>query len=357
MSDFKKNLSELQVFSGIAILCVVLIHSNAYYLLNILNLERYTDAGFLIRLLDNFIHGAVPLFIFIAGYKYALNNINSNYKSYAIKKINSVIKPFLVISMMFFMLRIVKNWGEFNNFKIVILEFIKIFIGYNIAYQLWYIPMYLFITLTYPIIYNLLKSNKIRLTLILVAVVIQGILSNKFIILSQHPFDFIYYYLFFEMGVCFCKYNIKNKIKECDTKIIVIHIFMVIILTMNPIPQYYSLIQKYILWPLCIVSYYKLSLKLKDNKLLQYLGKYSFYIFLLHEPIICSGISMVIKKLGIYNSIFYVFIVSILTIICSIALYKIIENTFIKDILFNKSKKHNSLLEDKDTTISDVKYI
>lgn len=49
----KQKLPELQVFSGIAILCVVLIHSNAYYLSNVLNLQAYTDAQFIVRLLDN----------------------------------------------------------------------------------------------------------------------------------------------------------------------------------------------------------------------------------------------------------------------------------------------------------------
>lgn len=74
------------MFSGIAILCVVLIDSNSYYCKKVLNLESYLEAEFVVRLLDNFIHGAVPMFIFIAGYKYVLNNINDEYKGYELKK-------------------------------------------------------------------------------------------------------------------------------------------------------------------------------------------------------------------------------------------------------------------------------
>ena len=80
----KKVLKELDIFSGIAILCVVLIHSNAFYLSNVLNLQSYKDATFSVRVLDNFVHSAVPMFIFIAGYKYALNNIDNNYKEYVL---------------------------------------------------------------------------------------------------------------------------------------------------------------------------------------------------------------------------------------------------------------------------------
>lgn len=97
----RRRLSELNVLSGIAIICVVLIHSNAGYLLSVLKLKEYTDAGFSVRLLDNFIHGAVPLFIFIAGYKYALNNVEDEYKTYFYKKITRVAKPFIVLSVIF----------------------------------------------------------------------------------------------------------------------------------------------------------------------------------------------------------------------------------------------------------------
>ena len=337
----KKKLPELQVFSGIAILCVVLIHSNAYYLLQVLNLQSYLDAEFVVRLLDNFIHGSVPMFIFIAGYKYALNNVNDEYKKYAFKKVKSVIKPFLVISMIYFIKNIIVNVDYFNNLKTIAIEFINIFRGYNTAYQLWYIPMYIFITLTYPILYKIFKNNKVRVLMIFIIILIQKILGIKMYLLSSHPFDFVYYYIFFEMGLIFYKYNVKSKIEKWDVKIISFYIVSVIILTFNPLPRLYGIIQSYLLWPLCIVAYYLLSLRLVSNGILNYLGKYSFYIFLLHEPIICTKISSIFKYIGIYNSIIYVFIVCILTIITTMILFKIIENTFIKNILFNREKNIN----------------
>lgn len=333
------RLPELQVFSGIAILGVVLIHSNAYYLLHVLNLKSYLDGGFIVRLLDNFIHGSVPMFIFIAGYKYALNNINDEYRKYALKKIKSIIKPFLVISMIYFIKNIIANIDYYNNIKIITIELINMFRGhYNIAYQLWYIPMYIFITLTYPILYKIFKNNKVRLLMIFVIILIQKILGMKISLLSSEPFNFVYYYIFFEMGLIFYKYDIKSKIKKWDIKIISIYIISAVVLTFNPLPRLYNIIQLYMLWPLCIVAYYLLSLRLVNSKILNYLGKYSFYIFLLHEPTICSKISSIFKSIGVYNSIIYVFIVCLLTIIATIILSKIIESTFIKSIIFNKEK-------------------
>ncbi|MBU3179024.1 hypothetical protein KPL47_22270 [Clostridium estertheticum] len=60
----EKHLNELQVYSGIAILFVTLIHSNAFYLSSFLQLDSYTDAGLILNLLDKVVHVAVPIFLF-----------------------------------------------------------------------------------------------------------------------------------------------------------------------------------------------------------------------------------------------------------------------------------------------------
>jgi len=328
-----KRVKELDVFSGIAILCVVLIHSNAFYLMSVLNLQIYEDANFLVRLLDNFVHGAVPMFIFIAGYKYALNNINDNYTEYVLKKINNVMKPFLVISMIF-LIKNILSFPNYFNVKTVIIEIIYIFMGYNTAYQLWYIPMYFFIVCTYPIIYKVFKE-KIRIFVILFIFLLHCVLSVKFNILSKCPFNFIHYYLFFEMGLIFCKYNLKNYIQKKGIFIIICFICFTVIITINTNIEWNIILKKCLLYPFSVVSYYILSLKLINSKLFYFLGKYSFYIFLLHEPIICSGISNYFKIIGVYNSMIFVFISCILTIIMTIIVYKVIDKTFLKNILFN----------------------
>lgn len=333
MNEVKKWVPELQSLSGLAIIFVVLIHADSYYLLSVLNKTTYEEVYFTSRLLDNFIQGAVPIFIFISGYKYVLTGINKSYKEYSIGKIKRVIKPFLIISIIFFFKNIIVNF-QISDLKTNIIDLLKIFIGYNIAYQLWYIPMYIIIGLTYPIIYKVFKAEKIRIPFILLVIVIQYSVSWYSNLMGSHPFDFIYYYMFFEMGVLFCKYDLKNKFNKWDMRIMFTYIIIVLAVTFIPLAQLGGPIKRFILWPVSVVAYYVFNLRIENNKLLQYLGKYSFYIFLLHEPIICTKISYTFKSMGIYNSMIYVFLTGILTLIITLLVYKIIEKTFIKKLLF-----------------------
>jgi len=333
MKKIKNWVPELQSFSGLAIVFVVLIHATSYYLLSVLNMTSFEELDFVTKLVDNLIHGAVPMFIFVAGYKYALNNIYKSYKEYAISRTNKVVKPFLIISMIFFIKDIIVNLESFNIRNSAI-SFFRIFIGYNIAYQLWYVPMYLLIVLTYPILHRLIKNEKIRIIFIVGIVIIQYSLSWYSELLASHPFDFIYYYLFFHMGLVFCKYDIKSKLKKWDIKIIVTYLILALIITLNPINELNGPVRRFILWPMSVIAYYFFAVRIKDNKLLQYLGKYSFYIFLLHEPIFCTKISYIFKSIGIYNSVIESFIIGGLTIGITILTYKIIEKTFIKKMLF-----------------------
>lgn len=333
MKKIKNWVLELQSLSGLAIIFVVLIHATSYYLLSVLSMNSFDEIDFTSRLVDNLIHGAVPMFIFVAGYKYALNNIDKPYKEYVISRTNKVLKPFLMISMIFFIKDIIVNI-ENLNIRNSAISFFRIFIGYNVAYQLWYIPMYFLIVLTYPILYKLIKNEKIRIVFIMVIVIIQYSLSWYSELLASHPFDFVYYYLFFHMGLVFCKYDIKSKFKKCDIKIIVTYLILALIITLNPIKELNGPLRRFILWPISVIAYYFFSLRLKDNRILQYLGKYSFYIFLLHEPIFCTKISYIFKSIGIYNSVIESFIIGGLTIGITILTYKIIEKTFIKKLLF-----------------------
>lgn len=75
------------------------------------------------------------------------------------------------------------------------------------------------------------------------------------------------------------------------------YIIISIILTLNIISSLYDIVQSYLLWSLCIVSYYLLSLRLVNNKILSHLGKYSFYIFLLNELVIGTGISILFNNI------------------------------------------------------------
>ena len=66
MKNSKLKLQELEILSGISIVFVVLLHSNAYYITHILNISSYIYGGFTENILSNLIFSAVPIFIFIS---------------------------------------------------------------------------------------------------------------------------------------------------------------------------------------------------------------------------------------------------------------------------------------------------
>ncbi|AGK95899.1 acyltransferase family protein [Clostridium pasteurianum] len=326
------NKKELTVYSGIAILFVVLIHSNSYFMNNVINVKAVEKAPFIVRLLDYYIKGAVSMFIFIAGYKYALRDLNTDYNVYIKKRLTKVIKPFLIISIIFI---IFDTIGNFNNFNLILIikQFIKIFLGYNVVYQLWYIPLYILIITSYPLIYRYIKSDKVRIMIfVFISLIIRGA-GLKYSILTSYPIVFLCSYLLFEMGVLFCKHNIEEKIKNKDL-FILFYIVLVLCFAIAPIPSKISVpLQYFLLWTTGSIAYYLISLKLKNNRILNLLGKYSFYIFLFHEPIIGKFISKYFISINIDNFFLLVIGRCILDIIITLLLYKIIQKTFLNKLI------------------------
>lgn len=326
------NKKEITVYSGIAILFVVLVHSNSFYMSNIIHVKTPEDSPFVVRLLDYYIKGSVSMFIFIAGYKYALKDINTNYKIYIKKRLKKVIKPFLAISGLFFFLDIIKNYNDFNITSII-KQIIKVFLGYNIAYQMWYIPLYIFIIFSYPLIYRNIKNDKLRILIFFVISIIIRCIGLKNSIFVSYPIVFLCYYLIFEMGVLFYKYNIEEMIRYKNL-FILFYIMLVFCFAILPIPSRLSILfQYFFLWTTGSIAYFFISLKLKNNKILNLLGKYSFYIFLFHEPMIGTYISKIFIEINIHGFLINVFGRTILNIIIALLVYKIIQLTFLEKII------------------------
>ena len=101
--------------------------------------------------------------------------------------------------------------------------------------------------------------------------------------------------------------------------------------TINKIPSIDTFLKHLILNPVMVIFYWKLSFLVSNNSILLKLGKYSFYIFLFHEPIIVRGISELINSTVVYSSFAYVFMVTGLSIIVTLL--------FVKIYLYGKSKR------------------
>lgn len=332
---------ELDGYAGIAILFVIFIHANAYYL-SALNLRSYISDGIGLYLLDNIIHIAVPIFIFIAGFKFQLNNnINDfqDYKNYFFKKLK-LIKPFFIFTLailfsynIYVCLGLIKSNLSINVISLLesfSLEFIKTFIGKSPAYHLWFIPMYLFVTLAYPLWANWIKNSKIRLTLFafisLVCLIFDQLFHFSFYI------NYFYYFLIFEMGVLFCK---KHKQLNYSFIISVITIYVIaLIATILVNNKYYLLIGKQLLIFSGVFTYYYLSYWLKNNNLLSTIGKYSFYIYILHDPVILKVTFKTFQKIiYFHNNYAAIPLVAATTVIISIFVYQICCKTFLNKVL------------------------
>ena len=348
----KKHLEEVQVYSGIAILFVTLIHSNAFYVLSFLHSKSYISAGFIFNLLDKVVHVAVPMFIFIAGYKYKLNDKDETYIKIFYKKYNKVIKPFLILSILWICYN--KGFPYFKNiflhksvsisdmFSVFSKELVRVFLGYNYAYQLWYIPMYLLIIFSYPIITKYLKNSKIRLFIFYIVAIIITIVQIKTRLLVNsylHPINFIYYFYLYELGSLIY----INGISEKHSKMIIIsYLFLLPIFSLIKNPFINNMCVYLILTPLGVISFLYISLLLKENRILLILGKYSFPIYLFHEPFFISKFSRILVKYNLYKSILMIPFIAIISILLSIGLYRILIKTFIGRYMFtipNSSKK------------------
>ena len=72
-----------------------------------------------------------------------------------------------------------------------------------------------------------------------------------------------------------------------------------------------------------MIVFYYISQLIQNISWIEIIGRYSFIIYVLHEPIILSRLGTLIQILNLYNSWIWVPIISIIGIIICIFLYKI----------------------------------
>lgn len=204
--------------------------------------------------------------------------------------------------------------------------------------------MYILITFLYPNIEKWLnRYNKIIIFTVLAIVQVIG--SCYFSILNKHPFDFIYYFMFFEMGILFYKNEDKFKFKKSYCYIVFIILILVSGVVTNEITE--KILIKLIICPIGVVVFYYISQRIQNSKILIIIGEYSFPLYVLHEPIILSELGILVQKLNLYNSWIWVPIISTFGIIICIFLYKFSLRFKIGKYFWNKEIKINSNIDIK----------
>lgn len=324
---------------------MTLIHSNGFFLSEVLHLESYMGAGIGFYLADKIVHAAVPMFIFISGYKYEMKDKNKEYSTLMYKKCSKVIKPFLIVSMFWILYQcgdlvvkdilINKSVNGSNLLSVFLDHTTKIFLGFNYAYQLWYIPMYALIVLGYPIITKYIKESKTRLIVLYIVAIIVSIVQSKTKLLASdylNPVNYIYYFYLYELGAQVCSREINKKYGK-----IILAAYLVLLPAELFIKNSFinNMCTTLILIPLSVVAWFYVATLLKNNKILLTLGKYSFPIFLFHEPIFVKETSNFLLKHNLYSSPIMIPIVSVAAIMFSICFYEIAIKTDLGRYTFN----------------------
>ena len=95
----KKHCPELTVMSGLAIAFVIMIHAIASCHSSLFpNEASYAECGFFMCMLRNVVSTAVPMFIFVSGFKYALNDSRTPYFTFLKKRLPRVLMSFFILN-------------------------------------------------------------------------------------------------------------------------------------------------------------------------------------------------------------------------------------------------------------------
>ena len=273
--------------SGIAILFVLAIHGCASSLSRFYpESMTYTDTTLCLRVLSNFVAPAVPMFLFVSGFKYAANDTQTPYRIFLKKRLPRVLMSFAILNTLFWLLDSIMYMDAFD-LVLLAKTYADSWLGNSVAYQLWYIPMYCFVIVLCPLVRRWLPWTRWRFMLYAVIGIIQRFLELYFPVLGTYPIRFVSYPVFFEMGVLAQEQNWRGKSKFHSLASGGAYILGLLAVSyMFPALSAHAM-TKYIGYYFVGTSVmFWVSCALKDSRTLQWMGKVSYPVFLLHEPLI-----------------------------------------------------------------------
>lgn len=329
----KIRLNYLDVLSGIAILGVVLIHAHAYYMIEGAKFYRdgllWAKFPFSDNILDFIITYSVCLFLFIAGYKYEINsqiNDTMSYIIYVKKRFVKIIIPFWVISFFLLSYNYIFNKIGNMNIKQLVIIFFNTLIGKTpVVYTYWFIPMFIFVSLSYPILRKLIKNNYLRI-IFLIAI---KVLFDIFLFAQYFPWplNFLSFIIYFEIGTI-CYRNINHLLsKKLFIPILSIFMFLFVLRNINTSIEVDGKLLELLKFIGPITSFYVAYYldRFRISKFLSWLGYYSWIIYLYHEPFFVYTTFKYLKLLKIDTYFFSTFISAAAGILASILFYRLIN--------------------------------
>lgn len=353
MKNNTKKLNEVVLIRVFTILVVVLGHSMIVYSSNWSTFEMQIGSSFfdnLKRYIDIF---QMPLFIFISGYIYHFNRIEmSKYqnKNRFIKgKFIRLIIPYFSIAILYVIpIRFLIDYNGYQGKSFMELLVNNVFLGEDIGH-LWFLPS----IFTIFVIFYLFERFIFKFPLIMGILFFVGIstLSGFFpaVFFIQKSFNYLlYFYVGFKIRAL-----VQEK-EDIGNTSIIIALFILqfigvwfsvaiagqnsavlngLVLIFNKLGSLSSILFFYLLFN-------KMSIKKEsfaDNKIIKYIDKESFQIYLFHSPIVY------IVLYFIQDYIIDPFVVVAGTFLCcilgSILLSKLIEYLAVFNICIGKKQK------------------
>ena len=356
---YLNNISLLRTF---AILIVVLGHSMVVYQYNWGIYTPFVKSSFFNALktyIDTF---QMPLFIFISGYMYYYSRKEcgkyNNLSKFSFDKIKRLLVPYICVAFMYVLpIRIMTDYKGYygnNTFQII---YKYIITGIDVGH-LWYLLAIFEIF----IVFYLFEStiNKIGVPASFIIIACANIISFKFPNIFQISSS-IHYFMFFYLGYIIRKYEKvlmsefkgKNNIAIIVALFILQFLFLTVFFKISNTNIICTLFKNsmYLLNNISVTIFYFLLLSsisfkyksLNSNRMIKFLDKESFAIYLFHSPLIYIILMYIANK----NISPFLVVLSIFIIILSVSLgisYVIKKTQVLKFIIgSSKIKKHNTI--------------
>ena len=304
----KNYYEELDIARGIAILGVITIHTSSLYLSRTYNYNLK-----IINILAQF---SVPLFIFISGFLH--KNIfvfegDKERRYYIYKRFRRIIFPYLFFSIVYMFIRIIiENTPYLNSFLPIRYNSIEyiiqaiLLVKNNPAGHLYFLPLLFLVFLVFTLLEILFKKKKtLYITCIIISSLAYAFWGN--IYLSLNPLKGIGFYA---MGYALRDSPFYNKLYNLNSYIVLfLSLFLIFIIGYLNISI--ALIKHIFAFGMQIFGalfIYQISLYLCKSQskqifslTLSNIGKYSFDIYLLHEPYIVTVFFVVLIQLSLIN--------------------------------------------------------
>lgn len=332
----KQHYDELTVMSGIAIIFVLAIHGCGSALKSFYpDGATYTETSVWLRTFSNLAAPAVPMFLFVTGFKYAANDTQTPYFAFLKKRLPRVIMSFSIINTVFWALDSIKYMESFDLI-LLIKTYLHSWVGYSVAYQLWYIPMYCCVIAACPLIRRFVPSTAVRFCVYALIGIAQRTLEVDFPVLATYLIRFVSYPVFFELGMLAQEKAWHKRITH-TTGVLVCGIYILLVLAFSwTFPKLSSDgLSKYILYYFAgTVAMFALSIAWKSSRILCWLGTVSYPVFLLHEPLIGRCMTVLLRQLNITYEVIWLFDWVVLALLVSVAVMQLLAKIRLDRILW-----------------------